>query len=109
MPALQPAKILRVHISEADRYQGKPLFEAIVAKCRDLQIAGVTVFQGIEGFGESADLHREHLIRHDQPIVIVVVDTAANVARLAPVVEEMIGTGVLAVSDVEMMRAERRP
>lgn len=100
------ARILRIHISESDRYRGKPLFEAIVAKCRELKIAGATVLRGVEGYGESADLHRAHLVRHDQPIVIAIVDTAENIDRLIPAVEEMIDTGMLATSDVEMIRVE---
>lgn len=107
MPATQAAKILRIHISESDRYEGKPLFEAVVAKCRELQIAGATVFQGLEGYGESAELHRAHLVRSDPPIVIVVVDTAENVERLVEITAAMIDTGMLAVSDVEMVRVQR--
>jgi uncharacterized protein len=104
---MQPAKILRIHILESDRYEGQPLFEAIVARCRELQIAGVTVFQGLEGFGESAELHRAHLVRNDAPIVIVVVDTAENVERLIQAIDGMIDTGVLAVSDVEIVRVQK--
>ncbi len=100
------ARILRVHILESDRYDGKPLFEAIVAKCRELKIAGATVFRGLEGYGETAELHRAHLVRHDQPIVIVIVDTAENLDRLVTAIEPMIDTGVLATSDVEMIRVE---
>jgi|HubBroStandDraft_6_1064221.scaffolds.fasta_scaffold1458482_2 PII-like signaling protein len=103
----QPARILRIHVSESDRCQGEPLFEAIVAKCRELQIAGATVFQGLEGFGESAELHRGHLLRHDFPIVIAIVDTAENLDRLLPAVEAMIDTGVLAMSEVEMIRVQK--
>jgi PII-like signaling protein len=102
----QPGKILRVHVSESDSYQGQPLFEAIVARCRELKIAGATVFRGLEGYGESAELHRAHLGRHDQPIVIVIVDTEDNLGRLVPKIEEMLDTGVLAISDVEMIRVE---
>lgn len=109
MPATQTAKILHIHISESDRHEGKPLFEAIVAKCRELQIAGATVFQGLEGYGESAQLHRAQLIGSDPPIVIVVVDTAGNVERLVRTLDGMIDTGVLAVSDVEMVRVQKSP
>jgi len=107
MAAPKLAKLLRIHISESDRYGGTPLVEAIIAKCRELKIAGATVFQGLEGFGDSAELHRAHLVRHDQPIVIAIVDTAENLGRLVPAVEEMLDTGVLATSDVEMIRVER--
>ena len=109
MLKVQPARILRIHISESDRYEGRPLFEAIIAKCRELKIAGATVFQGLEGYGESAELHRAHLVRNDQPIVIAIVDTAENLARLVPAVEEMLDTGMLATSDVEMIRVEKLP
>ncbi len=103
----QSGKLLRVHISESDSYQGQPLFEAIIAKCREFKIAGATVFRGLEGYGESAEMHRAHLGRHDQPIVIVIADTPENVDRLAPAIEDMIDTGVLATSDVESIRVRK--
>ena len=100
-------KILRIHISESDRYGDKPLYAVIVAKCREMQIAGATVFRGLEGYGETGELHTAHLVRHDQPIVITVVDTAENIARLVPVVEEMMHTGLIASSDVQCIRVEK--
>jgi PII-like signaling protein len=103
-----PAKLLRIHISEGDRFQGKPLYEAIVARCRELKIAGATVFRGLEGYGESAEMHKSHLTRHDQPIVISIVDTDDNLRRLVPVVEEMMDTGLMAVSDVRVVRVQKK-
>src|SRR5438552_7795976 len=70
MPAHQPAKLMRLHLSEHDRYKGKPLYEAILEKCRDLKIAGATAFRGLEGYGETAEIHRRHLLGHDLPIVV---------------------------------------
>jgi len=102
-----PAKLLRIHISEADRFQGKPLYEAIVAKCRELKIAGATVFRGLEGYGESAEIHKSHLARRDQPILISIVDTAENISRLVPVVEQMMDTGLTAISDVTVVRVQK--
>src|SRR6516164_9665670 len=100
MQQAQPAEILRIHFSETDRYQGKPLYEAIVAKCRELKIAGATVFRGVEGYGETAEMHRAHVVRSDRPIIITVVDTAENIRRLIPVVEGMMDTGLMATSAV---------
>src|ERR1035437_10763433 len=94
-----PARLLRLHIAEGARFRGKPLYEAIVAKCRELKIAGATALRGLEGYGESAEMHRSHLARHNQPIVMSIVDTADNLSRLTPVVEEMMDTGLVAVSD----------
>src|SRR5437762_8149672 len=86
MQRSRPAKLLRLHFSEHDKYRGKPLYEAIVQKCRDLAIAGATVFRGLEGYGESSEIHRHHLLGHDQPIVITIVDSEENIRRLLPVV-----------------------
>ncbi|MGA2434780.1 MAG: DUF190 domain-containing protein [Bryobacteraceae bacterium] len=107
MPTPTPGKILRLHFSEHDRYRGKPLYEAIVEKCRELHIAGATVYRGLEGYGETAEVHRSHLLTHDLPIVVSIVDSAENVARLLPVVEEMMDKGLIAMSDVEVIRIQR--
>jgi uncharacterized protein len=107
MPQAQPAEILRIHISESDRYQGKPLYEAIVAKCRELTIAGATVFRGLEGYGETAEIHKGHLVRSDRPIIITIVDKTENIQRIIPAVEEMMDTGLMATSAVEMIRLQK--
>ena len=104
----QAAEILRIHISEADRLRGKPLYEAIIARCRELKIAGASVFLGLEGYGETAELHKAHLVRSDRPVLITVVDTPENIERLIPVVAQMMDTGLLAASDVQMIRVEKK-
>jgi len=107
MPVERTAKLLRIHCSESDRYEGKPLYEAVVEKCRSLKIAGATVFRGLEGFGETAEIHRHHLLAHDRPIVITIVDSAESLERLIPAVEEMMGTGMMALSDVVAVRVRK--
>ncbi len=104
----QPAKLLRLHLSEHDQRDGKPIYQTIVQKCRELGIAGATVFRGVEGFGESAEIHRPHLLTHHLPIVVTVVDTEDNIKRLIPVVEEIIDTGLIAMSDVEVVRIQKK-
>jgi uncharacterized protein len=109
MRTIKKAKLLRLHFGEGDRYNGKPLYEAIVERCRALKIVGATVFRGLEGYGESAEIHRHHVVRKDQPIIVTIVDTDENLARLIPEVEEMMDTGMIATSDVEYMRIEKTP
>jgi len=109
MRTVNKAKLLRLHFGESHRYKGKPLYEAIVNRCKELKIAGATVFRGLEGYGETAEIHRHHLIRKDQPIVVTIVDTPENLGRLIPEVEEMMDTGMIATSDVEYMRIEKPP
>ena len=109
MRTVKNAKLLRLHFGESDRYNGKPLYEAIVNRCKELKIAGATVFRGLEGYGETAEIHRHRLVRKDQPIVVTIVDTPENLGRLIPEVEEMMDTGMIATSDVEYQRIERPP
>lgn len=103
----QPAKLLRLHFTERDRYQGKPLHEAVIEKCRALKIAGATAFRGLEGYGDTAEIHRSHVFTHDLPIVVQIVDSAENIQRLVPVVEEMMDKGLIAISDVNVIRVQK--
>src|SRR5215470_12867460 len=105
---MQRAEILRIHVSESDRYEGQPLYEAIVAKCRELKICGATVFLGVEGYGETAQMHRGHLVRSDRPIVITVIDSPENIRSLIPVVADIMDTGLMATSAVQMIRIQKR-
>ena len=109
MRTIKKARLLRLHLGEADQYDGKPLYKAIVNRCRELKIAGATVFRGLEGYGETAEIHRHHLTRKDQPIVITIVDSPENVERLIPEVEAMMDTGIIAASDVDCVRIENPP
>jgi len=102
-----PAKLLRLHFTERDRYQGKPLYEAIVNKCKELKIAGATVFRGLEGYGDTAEIHRSHILTHDLPVVVQIVDSAENIQRLLPVVEDMMDKGLIAISDVNIIRVQK--
>jgi PII-like signaling protein len=106
---VKKAQLLRLHFGESDRHNGKPLYEAIVNRCMELKIAGATVFRGLEGYGETAEIHRHHVIRKDQPIVVTIVDTPENLARLIPELEEMMDSGMIATSDVDYLRIERAP
>jgi uncharacterized protein len=100
------AKMLRIHFGEDDRWQGRPLYEAIVERCRQLDIAGATVLRGIEGYGASSIIRKSHLFRFssDAPILIQIVDSDENVARLLPVLDEMVTEGLIAISDVEVIK-----
>ena len=101
------AKMLRIHFSSDDKWQGRPLYEAIVERCRELGLAGATVFQGIEGYGASALIHRPHIFRiaaSDAPILVQVIDTEEKIQKLLPVLDSMNFEGVIAISDVEVIR-----
>jgi uncharacterized protein len=99
------AKMLRIHFGEDDKWHNTPLYEAIVIKCRELDIAGATVFRGIEGYGASTLIHKRHLLRSsDRPIMVSVIDTEEKIRTLIPVLDEMVDEGLIAMSEVEVIR-----
>lgn len=100
------AKMLRIHFGEDDKWKGRPLYEAIVERCRELNIAGATVLRGIEGYGASTIIRRRHLLSFsaDAPILVQVVDTAEQIQRLLPALDEMVSEGLIAISDVEVIK-----
>ena len=99
---LQPAKLLRIYVTEHDQFGGKPLYEAIVHRCRELNVAGATVFRALEGFGETAELHQRHFLQSDQPIVITIVESPDKAREIIPQLEAMMSSGMIAVTDVEV-------
>jgi PII-like signaling protein len=107
MRTVKKARLLRLHFGESDQYQGQPLYEAIVQRCKELKIAGATVFRGLEGYGESAEIHRHRFTRKDQPIAVTIVDTEENLDRLIPEVQAMMDTGIITASDVDCVRIDR--
>jgi hypothetical protein len=100
------AKMVRVHFSQKDQWKGKPLHEEILSVCMDLGLAGATVYQGLEGFGLSAQIHHASMWpgSNDPPIMISIIDREDQIARLLPRLDEMISEGVIAISDVEVVR-----
>jgi uncharacterized protein len=98
------AKMLRIHFGEDDKWQNKALYEAIVIKCRELDIAGATVFRGIEGYGASTLIHKRHrLFSSDRPIMVTVIDAEEKISKLIPALDEMVSEGLIAMSEVEVI------
>ncbi|HTR48096.1 MAG TPA: DUF190 domain-containing protein [Verrucomicrobiae bacterium] len=100
------ARMLRIHFGENDKWQDKPLYRAIVEKCRELDIAGATVFRGIEGYGASTLIRRSHLFSFssDAPIMVSVIDSEEKVKTLIPYLDEMVREGLIATSEVEVVK-----
>src|ERR1700731_2059250 len=91
------ATLLRIFIGESDHYQGRPLYEAVVMKARELHMAGATVLRGPMGFGRSSRLHSAKVLRpsEDLPIVIEIVDSPEKIGELIPAIEGMVGSGLV--------------
>ena len=104
MDSSTDARLLRIYVGESDTHGGKPLHTAIVETLRREGLAGATVFRGIEGFGRSSRLHTAHILRlsEDLPIVVECVDSLVRIEAILPVVEAMIGDGLITIQRVEV-------
>jgi PII-like signaling protein len=102
--------LLRIHIGESDRHGRQPLYEAIVHKAKELDLAGATVLRGIMGFGASSRVHTAKYLRlsSDLPLVIEIVDSEAYINRLLPFLEEVIGEGLITMEKVRVIRYRAR-
>jgi len=100
------AVLLRIFFGEADRYDGKPLYEAVVLKAREMQMAGATVLRGPMGFGHSSRLHTSKILRlsEDLPLVIEIVDSEEKVNSFLPVLDGMMGSGLVTLEKMKVLR-----
>ena len=99
------AVLLRIFIGESDRWEHKPLYEAIVLKARELHLAGATVLRGPMGFGKSSRLHTAKILRlsMDLPLVIEIVDSDEKIQAFLPVLDKMMGGGLLTLEKVRVI------
>ncbi len=96
--------LLRIFIGEDDRFEGRPLFQAIVELLRSHDLAGATVLKGIEGYGQSTRLHTSSIVRlsEDLPIVIECVDREEQIEAVLPELDEMVGDGLVTTERVQV-------
>ncbi len=99
------AVLLRIFIGESDLHHHKPLYEAIVLAAREAQLAGATVLRGPLGFGKSSHLHTSKILRlsTDLPLVIEIVDSEEKINAFLPVLEKMIGGGLVTLEKVKVL------
>src|SRR5712672_2859838 len=99
------ATLLRIFIGETDRWEHKPLYEAIGLKARETHLAGATVLRGPMGFGKSSRLHTAKILRlsMDLPVVIEIVDSDEKIRAFLPVLDKMMGGGLLTLEKVKVI------
>lgn len=101
-------KLVRIFVGESDRWEGRPLYEAIVHRVHEAGGAGATVLRGIEGFGAHSRIHTARILRlsQDLPIVIEIVDTAERIDALLPEIDAMIHEGLVTIENVRILKYE---
>ncbi len=99
------ATLLRIFIGESDRWEHRPLYEAIVLKAREAHLAGATVLRGPMGFGKSSRLHTAKILRLslDLPIVIEIVESSEKIQAFLPALDPMIRGGLVTLESVRVL------
>jgi PII-like signaling protein len=100
-----PGQLLRIFIGESDRWQGKPLHEAIVLKARERGLAGATVLRGMAGYGAASRIHTAKILRlsEDLPIIVEIVDRPDRIAAILPELDRMVGEGLMTLEEVKVI------
>lgn len=100
------ARLMRIYLGENDKWKGKPLYEAIVSALRAHEIAGVTVYRGILGYGANRRIHKDAALSlsHDRPILLSIVDAEEKLQAFMPVLDEMLQQGIVVLSDVDVVK-----
>jgi uncharacterized protein len=100
------AVLLRIFIGETDKFRGKPLYESIVIKAREVHLAGATVIRGSMGFGHSSRLHTAKILRlsEDLPLIIEIVDGEDKINSFLPLLDTMMGSGLVTMEKVKVVQ-----
>lgn len=104
------AKLLRIIISEDDKWEGEPLYESIVKRLIMNDIAGATVYKAIAGYGPHKRYHKKKTltVHGELPILITVMDTEEKVNKVIPILDEMVGEGIVVLSNVDVIKYTHR-
>ncbi len=100
------AKRLRVYIGEMDRWQKRPLYQAIVEKAKELDMAGATVYRGLMGYGAHSRIHTAQILdlSSDLPMLVEIIDSEEYIGKLLPFLDEMMEEGLVTIDDVEVIK-----
>jgi PII-like signaling protein len=100
------ARMMRIYIGEGNRWRDKPLHTALVEAMRANDIAGVTVYRGILGYGAHRRLHKDRALHlaHDSSIMLSAIDSEEKLQAFLPIVEEMVEEGLIVLSNVDIIK-----
>lgn len=106
MRELENGSLLRIIIGESDTYHGKPLYEQLILKAREMKLAGATAFRGIMGFGASSHLHMAKFLRlsEDLPVIVEIVDTEEHLEGFLAFVDEVVKEGIITIEKVKILK-----
>jgi uncharacterized protein len=105
MKISEEGQLLRIFIGESDKWDGKPLYEALVLKAREMGLAGATMLRGLMGYGAASRVHTAKILRlsEDLPIIVEIVDSQEKIASFLPIIDEMIQEGLVTLERVQVI------
>ena len=100
------AMLLRIFFGEDDKFETRPLHEAIVLKAREAHLAGATVLRGPMGFGKSSRLHATKILQFsgDLPLIVEIVDTEEKIKDFLPTLDAMMPSGLITLEKVQVLQ-----
>lgn len=106
MKISENGQLLRIFIGESDKWEGRPLYEAIILKARERGIAGATMLRGLMGYGAASRIHTAKILRlsEDLPIVVEIVDSAEKIEAFLPVIDEMVQEGLVTLENIRVIQ-----
>jgi hypothetical protein len=106
MQVPKDAVLLRIFLGEQDKFHGRPVYECIVMKAREMQLAGATVLRGPMGYGHSSRIHTAKILRlsEDLPVVIEIVDGEDKINAFLPQLDAMMGSGLVTLEKVKVLQ-----
>ncbi len=111
MKISEEGQLLRIFVGESDQWEGKPLYEAIIFKAREMGIAGATMLRGLMGYGATSRSHTAKILRlsEDLPVLVEIVDTPDKITTLLPVIDEMVQEGLVTLENVRIIQYRHGP
>lgn len=105
------AKRLRIYVGESDHVKWHSLYRMIVEKAKELDLAGVTVFRGLMGYGANSRIHTSSIVdlSADLPMLIEIIDSEEYIARLLPFLDEVLEEGLVTIDDVTVIKYGKKP
>jgi PII-like signaling protein len=106
MKKFEKGVLLKILVDESSRCQGRPLYEAIVYRARELNLAGATVLKGVMGYGADSTIHTTKVLRlsEDLPMIIEIVDTRERINSILPFLDEHVKEGLITMEEVSVIK-----
>lgn len=105
MKTSEEGQLLRIFIGESDKWEGKPLYEALILKAREMGLAGATMLRGLMGYGAASRIHTAKILRlsEDLPVIVEIVDSQEKIASFLPLIDEMVHEGLVTIEKVHVL------